>query len=263
MTSVFKKSVVEAIKCFLLGVRETSKPRSIITSVLLWLTVSIVMLILFFVFRKELLNLAMATVTLVLIAWAVLFPGSMSGSVGVVGGGLGAATAIVAGLALGWILVIALYYLCVIIIARVLSELFLMRIIRAQALESYTDLTAEISENPTIRSSPALRKWTATWGLLCISPLTLLVPFLGVAIFSILLSYLNARFFVDEAISGLTDKAVAANISKDLRIELICIGIMSSILSIIPFAGVFSPWATGSAVCHLTYRQLNFNLGKS
>ena len=82
------------------------------------------------------------------------------------------------------------------------------------------------------------------------------MPLLGVLLFAMLLAYLNARFLLNDALSGLDVPVAPADLARALRLELLAIGLMSSLLSLVPLLGLLSPWATGAAVCHLTFRHL-------
>lgn len=249
-------SVSEAITCFLKGIRAALSLRAVLTIALLWLSTAFALLVLFYTFREPIQRAAMMVSAVFVATLSFLFSSGGTSTPGVVGGGLGAVTAIFSAIATGWILIAAAYYLSLLIIVRALSEILLMKLIQKQALQSYAARKNYSPTQHTTNKWSRLHEFSSTWGLLLISPLAALVPILGLAIFFTLLAFLNARFFVNEAIAGLEDQSTSGNIAKARRIEILTIGLFSSFISIVPFVGILAPWATGSAVCHLAFRHI-------
>lgn len=252
----FAGSLAEAAACLLMGIRAAFAPRALISSVLIWLAAIVSVVFLFYVFKEPLQQVATWMAAFAIMALALVFPGLGAGTGGVVGGGLGAATAVVAVLAASWLLVGVLCYFAVIVMARVLSELFLMSWVQKQALRTHGRPVVAARSDAGAGRVAVWREWRGTWALLLASPLLLVVPLLGVLMFGTLLAYLNARFLVNDALSGLGLPVAPAELSRALRLELLAIGLLSSLLSLVPVLGLLAPWATGAAVCHLTFRHL-------
>lgn len=249
-------SVTEAASCFLMGVRAALSLRAVLTIALIWLSAASALLFLFYTFREPIQNAALMASALCVATVSYLFASGNTATPGVVGGGLGAVTAAFAAIATGWLFIAAAYYLSLIIIARTLSEILLMKFIQRQALQSYaTQKYQPLAPHATNKWSH-LREFASTWGLLLTSPLVALVPILGFALFFAVLSFLNARFFINEAIAGLPNQSTPRSIAKERRIEILTIGLLSSMISVVPFVGMLAPWATGAAVCHLAFRHM-------
>lgn len=252
----FAGSVAEAAACLLLGIRAAFTPRALLSSALIWLMAIASVGVLFYVFHDVLQQLATSLVALAVMGLVLLFPGLGAGTSGVVGGGWGAAAGVVAILAGSWLLMAVLAGLTVIVMARVFSELLLMSWVQKQALRSHGGAVAGARGGAGAGRGSVWREWRGTWVLLLASPLLLVVPLLGVLLFAMLLAYLNARFLLNDALSGLDVPVAPADLARALRLELLAIGLMSSLLSLVPLLGLLSPWATGAAVCHLTFRHL-------
>ncbi|WP_341677990.1 EI24 domain-containing protein [Niveibacterium sp. SC-1] len=244
----------EALSCFMLGLRDARHPQSLLSTLCLWVFAWVAVGVVFYAFLERLFALALeATATLIMVGSA-LIPDHGGG--GLAGGGIAAAgTATVWGLGVAGVLVASTYVLLSLLTVRLLAEIFVMGWIRKRALSRYPALR-ERKAAPAARS-PFLKEWAGTWGLLLISPACLLLPVAGSLLLLVLLCYLNARFLVNDALEDIPTDATPAQMSQELRLELLAIGLISVLACAIPFLGLLAPWATGAAVCHLNFRRLS------
>ncbi|HCY64732.1 MAG TPA: hypothetical protein DHV59_18300 [Oxalobacteraceae bacterium] len=250
------RSLREAATCMLLGIRSALALRAILFSISLWIVAIGLWSALFFAFREEVTQLATAAAALVVFGLAIFFPGLAPGSSGVAGGGVGMAIAAMSTFALSWLAVALAYAFAVLITARVLAELFLMGRVQKHALEFYPDLAAMAAPSGAF-NKVSFGIWIRPWAaLLLLGPLCLLLPVIGGAFLFVLLSYLNSRFLVNDAADNIASSAEVQHFIKANRIELMALGILATLLNFVPLFGLLSPWATGSAVCHLTMRHL-------
>lgn len=250
----------EAFACFALALREALKPGLAFTSVVIGAT-------------------ALAVWTTVLIVWwgPIWFGAKVVA--GVVIGGLVAAylpaapaaasitqmaniaTTLLpwfAGLQLGpvfGILVLAAgFVLSVMLSMRVFLELFLMGRIQRYCLKRYPSLetTKKTSFTAGLRSSVGTTCSFVFFGFLC-----LIIPVFGGVLFFLLASYLNVRSLINDAAENLvTDTELRALIGGH-RVEMVVLGVLVSIVTLIPFLGFFAPVLLGASVCHLCMRSLS------
>lgn len=158
--------------------------------------------------------------------------------------------------ALSWIAIAATYVFAILITVRVLAELFLMGYVQKQALKSYPAL-ANITTANRASDNVSFGVWIRPWAaLILLGPLFLLLPVVGGVLLFVLLSYLNSRFLVNDAAENIASSTEVYHFIKVSRIELLALGVLATLLNFVPLFGLLSPWATGSAVCHLTMRHL-------
>lgn len=246
----------EAASCFLQGVRDAVSARALLMSLSLWFMASAGVLIAFLIFWERIKVFAIGAAAIIVLGLSTLFPHWTSGTGGVSGGGLGAVTGVFFSILGGWFLILVFYLLMVAIAVRVLSEWLLMGRIQKQVLQAYrvSAFPPRVGKKHSLQSR--WREWGSTWCVLLLVPLCLLLPLIGSVAFFVLLSYLNARFLVNEALADIADEADATHMASELRMELLIIGLMSALINVIPLVGFVAPWATGAAVCHLTFRRL-------
>lgn len=246
----------EAVACMLLGIRSALTLRSIVFSISLWIVAIGLWGSIFFMFREQVSQLATAAVAVVVFGLTSLFPGLMPSSSGVVGGGIGTAIATISTVALSWLAIALAYVIAVIITVRVMAELFLMGYVQKQALKSYPNLTS-LDKASRTSNSMSFGMWVRPWAaLILLGPLCLILTVIGGVFLFVLLSYLNSRFLVNDATSNIASTTEVYQFIKTNRIELLALGVLSTLLNFVPLFGLLSPWATGSAVCHLTMRHL-------
>ncbi len=243
----------EAMICFMLGVKDALSLRAILTSMALWVACVALLLVVFWLCREHLHYLSSRIAEIVRGPAVVL--DLMSSSSGIVGR-MGATMAASSGKVVGWLSVVALFIFGVIVLVRILSELFLMKRIQKQVLQAYPASLCISSGAGHGHDSSRWQEWCNTWGLLLLTPFCLVVPLIGPLILFLALSYLNARFLVNDALAGVVGQSDAGVLSSGLRAELLMVGQLSALASMVPVLGVLVPWATGSAVCHLTMRRL-------
>lgn len=247
----------EAVACMLLGIRSALTLRSIVFSLSLWVVAIGLWGAVLFVFREQVTQLAAAAVAVVVYGLGILFPKLAPSSSGVVGGGIGMAVAAMSTVALSWLAIALTYVFAVLITVRVLAELFLMGYVQKQALKSYPTLASFDKTNRT-SGSMSFGIWVRPWAaLILLGPLCLLLPVIGSVFLFVLLSYLNSRFLVNDATNDIASSAEVYQFIKTNRMELLALGILSTLMNFVPLFGLLSPWATGSAVCHLTMRHLS------
>lgn len=158
--------------------------------------------------------------------------------------------------ALSWLAIALAYVFAVLVTVRVLAELFLMGRVQKHVLESYPDLAAVTAASRTFNKI-SFGIWIRPWAaLILLGPVCLLVPVIGGVFLFVLLSYLNSRFLVNDAADNIASSAEVQHFLKANRIELLALGVLATLLNFVPLFGLLSPWATGSAVCHLTMRHL-------
>lgn len=256
-THKIKQGIWEAATCLLLGFRHALTVRAVLLSLSLWVAAIGVWIILFLVFREQLLQLALKAVAIVVYGIGVLLPDSAAGTPSGTGS-FGAAVANISSLALSWVLVALGYIVAVVLTVRVLAELLLMGWIRQQALKSFPDLSSRGFENDANAKRIAFGIWIRPWGaLIGLAPLCLLLPVVGGVLLFVLLSYLNVRFLVNDATDDLASPQEVRALLGGSRIELLALGLMATLLNLVPLLGLLSPWVTGSAVCHLAMRKLS------
>jgi hypothetical protein len=256
MSNTFEKasSLREAVTCFLMGARSAGSPRALLCTVLLWVAALLICVLAFAVFWDSIEAASVAATQAVFErvgSWFGTTQPAASGGTGPLASLVGGLVNVISGV----VLMGVLFFLSLVVVARVLAELVLMNWVQGQALRAY-----RIPKHPAPLKQGffgwSLRNVRDTWGLLIVSPILLLTPFLGIALFALLLAYLNARFLLEDALSGTGHEQECATLARTLRLELLAIGLLSALVSIVPLMGLLSPWATGSAVCHLTYRRL-------
>jgi len=85
----------------------------------------------------------------------------------------------------------------------------------------------------------------------------LIIPVFGGLLFFLLASYLNVRSLINDATDGLvTDSEFRALLGKN-RVEMLVLGVILSIVTVIPVLGFFAPVLLGASVCHLCMRDLS------
>lgn len=248
----------EAATCTWLGLRSAISIGALLTSLLMWFAVAAIWLIVFLFYRESVTELAFKAAAVVVFGVASMIPGELGSSTGAAGSSVGATAAFISSTALSWLVVALMYLMLVLLSVRVLVELMLMARIRAQAIKRYPALchAASPAEPSDLRAS--LRNTIGPWfGLVAGSITCLLLPFVGGLALFVLLSYFNVRFLVNDAMEDFAGPNEMQNFARENRPEMIALGLLLTLLSLVPFVGLLAPWFTGSSVCHLTMRRVS------
>ncbi len=268
LLSLFKRPLtllstasLESTKCLALGFRDALHPRLIGFSLGVWLVTFAVWLSVFiiwwdaigllatflaefialgiFMFMPQRMPFGLAQTTSTLSEMANIGPALMGTSVALV--------------VLHYLLIAALFAGAMLISIRVLLELFLMGRIQKQALKTYPHL-------PTDRSTSfyaGIRNLFGSWFTFLIGGgICLMIPVLnGVLLFGVL-SYLNVRGLVNDALDGIADDNECRQVIESQRLTMTVLGIGLVGIMLIPFVALIGPTLTGSSVCHLCIRKL-------
>lgn len=147
----------------------------------------------------------------------------------------------------------ALFIILVMVTVRVLLEFILMARIQRYCLPRYPSLKTGVPSSMTAGARDAMGA-TATLvigGLLC-----LIIPIIGGVLFFFLASYLNVRGLVNDAVDGLASDEQRRAIIESRRVEMMILGVLVGVFTLVPFAGFLSPVVLGAGVCHLGMRAL-------
>lgn len=252
-------SFQEAAACAWLGLRSALSIGALLTSLLMWFAVAAIWLVVFLFYRESITELALKAAVIAVFGVAALIPGALgSSSTGVVGGGIGMAAAVISSIALSWVVVVLLYVALVVLSVRVLVELMLMPRIRSQTVKRYPILCEAVPAAEPSGLQASLRNAVGPWfGLVAGSIACLLLPFVGGLALFVLLSYFNVRFLVNDAMEDLASPKEIQRFAHENRPEMIVLGLLLTLLSLVPFVGLLAPWFTGSSVCHLAMRHLS------
>lgn len=250
----------EAMACILLGAREAFTPRAMLTSVTMWFATAAVWLVVFLMYCEPLLEKVQFLVTLLVFGAAILMPGVLAFGTGMAGAAVGAAVALGGGVLLSWVLLACAYLAVVVLSVRILLEFVLMGRVQKQALRRYPSLTSrgqastDAGKNNMGRD---LRNGLGPWAGLLGGLVCLVLPFVGGMALFVLLSYLNVRFLVNDAMQGLADARQVREFVSTHRLHMLSLGLLLTATSFVPLLGLLMPWLSGSAVCHLCMRQLS------
>lgn len=248
----------EAAACAWLGLRSAISIGALLTSLLMWFAVAAIWLMVFLFYRESITELALKAAVIAVFGVAVMMPGAFGSSTGVAGGGVGMATAVMSSIALSWVVVALLYLVLVVLSVRILLELMLMARIRSQTVKRYPILCRAVPAAEPSGLLASLRNAIGPWlGLVAGSIICLLLPFVGGLALFVLLSYFNVRFLVNDAMKDLASSKEIQRFAHENRPEMIALGLLLTLLSLVPFVGLLAPWFTGSSVCHLAMRRVS------
>lgn len=152
-------------------------------------------------------------------------------------------------------IVILLFAALVFVTVMLLTDFFLIQIIRKKVRPHYH--RANQLEDATSMLSWAYIKNTLQplLGFLLV-PLVFWLPVVGAVILFVLLSYLNVRSFTNDALDGIYPPTAIKTLVKRNQYALALLGCMLAGFAFIPFAHILLPWLLGSSVCHLAYDLL-------
>jgi hypothetical protein len=245
---------LEGFNCLRLGIRDALTIRAIGQLTATWLVAVIVWLVVFVIYYDQIYGYALGVAAIFIYGLAIGFPAIFAKSAGLAGGGLGMAIAAIGSLGLGWIIVAASFVTVVLLTVRVFSELLLMKAIRRNVSLQY-DLYPNDSRPGIKKLATISTLEVGPWLLLAASPSVLIFPLIGPVLFFLLISYLNARFLINDATEGLLNASQTNDLVKGRKISILTIGAVCTILGFIPILGVLSTWILGSSVCHLAFRR--------
>lgn len=243
-------AVSESIQCLVLGLRDGLRPRLALMSFMVGLGVSLFWFAVFGWYAAELWQ------------WAQ----SMA-SVGLIGTvkGVGEVTQALQGLVpvvtAGWFasvvaagLVLVGYALLVIVSMRIILELVLMPRIQRVCLQRYPHLVP--TDGATVMAG--LRDTVGTLGTSVIGSLCcLLIPVVGGLLLLVLVSYLNIRGLVNDALEDLATDGEVRQVIKGSRVDMTVLGVACTALTLVPLLGLLAPVIMGASACHLTMRRLS------
>lgn len=152
--------------------------------------------------------------------------------------------------------VIAVLYIGLIVLGiRLALRWVLMGSLRARALERYPLLATRTPGDPNLLQSG--RFHLGPWLGIGIGPLLCLaVPVLNGVLLLLLLAYLNVRFLVPAALSGLASGAEQMQAVRRQRGATIAFGLLILLLALVPVLNLLLPALLGAGTCHLAYRGL-------
>lgn len=251
---------VEAIKCLALGLRDGLRPRVALTSLLIWLMVIVFWCVVFWIWREDVKSLA--TAALLLIAYGVaqmLMPVAGPATVSAMASGANALGAFafllsgpVAAVVTGLVVFGCFMLLCMLSV-RILLELLLMGRIQAQCLQRYPALSRGVDNSwrRGLRDALGTLATFVIGGLLC-----LVIPLVGGLLLFLLASYLNVRSLVGDALDGVATDDERRAVIRSQRLNMLLLGLLGTLLMLVPLAGLVAPSVLGASVCHLCMRQV-------
>ncbi|SHM71356.1 hypothetical protein [Phytopseudomonas punonensis] len=154
------------------------------------------------------------------------------------------------------LLMIGTLYIGLIVLSiRLALRWVLMGSLRERALRHYPPL-AQRQAQPAQRLTGA-RYHLGPWlGLSIGSLLCLLIPLLNGVLLLLLLAYLNVRFLVPAALSGLANGSEQLQAVHQQRGAMTAFGLLILLIAPIPLINLLLPALLGAGSCHLAYRGL-------
>ncbi|MED5621067.1 EI24 domain-containing protein [Ideonella sp. BN130291] len=254
-TGRWQAATREAIACVTLGLRQALSVRAVLTSVLVWLIAALGWLVIFIVFREQVIHVA-AVVGIVV----------FGGVLWLVGGGRTATTAVTMshvtgiglGLLIGWGAMALLYVVLVVGTARIAVELLLMPTIQRKTLKHYPELKDPGYRSGSDSAALSMRNTVGPWiGTFSGFIVCLFIPIIGGVAMFLLLSYMNVRSLINDAADDVATAEQVRHILVHSRLEMLVLGVMLTGMSLVPLLGMLAPWFTGGAVCHFVMRRLS------
>ncbi len=255
--------LIEATKCLALGFRDALHPRLIGFSLGVWLLAFIALTVAFIVFRDAIGLLSGVLAKYIVLGVFVFLPQSLpSGIEGMVAApiagmkdiGVAVAGGNAAFTVLRYLLIAAMFAVTMLVTVRLLLELFLMGRIQKQALKTYP----HIRPGADLPLRLSVRNFVQTWLIFLFGgAIFLMIPVLnGVFIFT-LLSYLNVKGLVNDALDGIADENEYRTVIKEERLTMVVLGIGLVGILLIPFVALIGPVLMGSSACHLCMRKIS------
>lgn len=154
--------------------------------------------------------------------------------------------------ALRYLAVGALYIALVFITVRVSVEIWLMKRIQKFCLKYYPGLSLSHKRSilVSVRDAPKTAGTFLIGGAIC-----LILPVAGPTLLFLLISYLNVRSLMNDALDELVSESDRRKIIESNRLSMLLIGALLGGLVLIPVIGLFAPSILGTSVCHLCMRQ--------
>lgn len=152
--------------------------------------------------------------------------------------------------------IVVLYIGLIVLSIRLALRWVLMDSLRARALERYPQLATRTPGEANLLHSG--RFHLGPWLGIGIGPLLCLaVPVINGVLLLLLLAYLNVRFLVPAALSGLASSTEQMQAVRSQRGATIAFGLLILLLSVVPVLNLLLPALLGAGSCHLAYRGLD------
>lgn len=245
----------EAFTCLGFGLRDAIRLRSVLISAGIWVFMALFWVLIFLFFGNEIRDTALAILSKGLALVLNLLPQTWATWLTTWNSTF---SSIVRFLAL-FVLLIGLFWTFFILSVRVVVELFLIGLIQRQILPAYPGLKERRPGLDVSFSSAYLfirNSFVPFVGFSLLFVCLMLIPVInGIALF-VLVSYFNVRFLMNDAMDGLASGAELRAYLQTHRLELLILGVLISLLNLIPLVFLLSPWVIGASVCHLSMRHL-------
>ncbi|MBD9485523.1 hypothetical protein IB229_21290 [Pseudomonas sp. PDM14] len=153
-------------------------------------------------------------------------------------------------------MIVVLYVGLIVLSIRLALRWVLMSSLRERALKQYPQLAQRTPGDGNLLQ--AGRFHLGPWLGIGIGPLLCLaVPVLNGVLLLLLLAYLNVRFLVPAALSGLASGAEQMQAVRKQRGATIAFGLLILLLALVPVLNLLLPALLGAGSCHLAYRGLD------
>lgn len=202
-----------------------------------------------------------------LISLFVVYGAAVLGFLPSLGGGAGASIGGMAGIApalamlmmyaalLTVAIIVVLYVGLIVLSIRLALRCVLMSSLRERALKYYPHLAQRAPGGSNLLQ--AGRFHLGPWLGIGLGPLLCLaVPVLNGVLLLLLLAYLNVRFLVPAALSGLASGAEQMQAVRQQRGAITAFGLLILLLAVLPGLNLLLPALLGAGSCHLAYRGL-------
>lgn len=245
-------AVREAVICLGLGLRDALQLRSVFVSTFIWIGTALFWLIMFLVFGATIRDgvfsvFGMLGQLLLPESWSAWFAGWNGTFVSVLRFISSA------------VLLLALYAVAFIVSVRLVVEFFLIKIIQHRILPAYPSvLNRRPGLNVSLSSAYLFirNSFVPFVGFSLLFVCLMIIPVInGIALF-VLVSYFNVRFLMNDAMDGIANGAELRAYLQTHRLEMLILGLLISLLNLIPLVFLLSPWVIGASVCHLSMRHL-------
>lgn len=152
--------------------------------------------------------------------------------------------------------IVVLYIGLIVLSIRLALRWVLMDSLRARALERYPQLATRTPGEANLLHSG--RFHLGPWLGIGIGPLLCLaVPVINGVLLLLLLAYLNVRFLVPAALSGLASGTEQMQAVRSQHGATIAFGLLILLLAVVPVLNLLLPALLGAGSCHLAYRGLD------
>jgi len=218
----------QALACVGTGLRDGLHPRVILQSLGIWLVSLLLWVAVFWIWHGEIHGLFEQLQS----RWLGSFRG---------------------GSAVAWLASAVAFVLAVLLTARLLTELFLMRTIQALVLRRHPQLVR--AEGGSWRV--ALLNSVGPYLLVAVVALPLmLVPVLGVVALFVLFGYVNVRSTVPDALDGLATHEEVRALVQGSRTEMAVLGALATLLMMVPPITLVGPSFFGATVTQFSLKRL-------